>query len=74
MILEERSIIDSTIKLMEILQQVNFDGGGDNNENNNNYDVMVLFYTPTCLYCKGLLIKYEKLAKIIFLIFSKMQK
>ena len=32
---------------------------------NNNYDVMVLFYTPTCLYCKGLLIKYEKLAKII---------
>ena len=30
---------------------------------NNNNDVIVLFYTPNCLYCKVLLPKYEKLAK-----------
>ena len=53
MILEERSIIDSTIKLMEILQQVNFDGGGDNNENNNNSNFSL------CLIINKMIMLYQ---------------
>ena len=51
MILEDRGLSDLTLKLMKILQQVNFDGGGrergreDSNENENN-----------CSFCISLII------------------
>ena len=59
MILEDRGLSDLTLKLMKILQQVNFDGGGrergrddSNNEKDNNYSFcisliinkMIMFY------------------------------
>ena len=51
-ILNDRGISDLTIKLMEILQKVNFDGGGDSNDINHDFiftscliiNKMIMFY------------------------------